>query len=140
MARPAEVLTPATMDRILEMIESGMSQLQIAKEFNVSQPSLNAYLNNETYADRSAHARQLSAESWLDKGLQAVEAAMLKASPYDVQAARAYAQECARRAAIRNPQYREHSKVEHSGSVSRTDQLTDDELQAVLAAKTPPTA
>jgi transcriptional regulator with XRE-family HTH domain len=124
------------MERILEMIESGMSQAQIAREFNVSQPSLNAYLNNETYVDRSAHARQLSAESWLDKGLQAVEAAMLKASPYDVQAARAYAQECARRAAIRNPQYREHTKVEHSGSVSKTDALTEDELRAVLEAKT----
>jgi transcriptional regulator with XRE-family HTH domain len=128
------------MERILEMIESGMSQAQIAKEFNVSQPSLNAYLNNETYADRSARAKEISAEAWLDKGLQAIEAAMLKAGPMDVQAARAYAQECARRAAIRNPQYREHSKVEHSGSVSRTDALSDDELQAVLAAKTPPTA
>jgi transcriptional regulator with XRE-family HTH domain len=128
------------MERILEMIESGMSQAQIAKEFNVSQPSLNAYLNNETYADRSARAKEISAEAWLDKGLQAIESAMRKDGPMDVQAARAYAQECARRAAIRNPQYREHSKVEHSGSVSRTDALSDDELQAVLAAKTPPTA
>jgi hypothetical protein len=128
------------MDRILEMIESGMSHTAVAAEFNVSRPSLHNYLNSEAYADRSARAMAASAEAWLDKGLQAIEAAMLKAGPMDVQAARAYAQECARRAAIRNPQYREHTKVEHSGSVSRTDQLTTEELQAVLEAKTPPTA
>jgi hypothetical protein len=135
--KPSEVLTPEAMDKVLLLIESGMSQREVAAEFRVSLPSLNAYLNSEAYAERSAHARRDSAEAWLDKGLQAIEAAMLKTGPMDVQAARAYAQECARRAAIRNPQYREHSKVEHSGSVSRADALTDEELQAVIDAKTP---
>ena len=36
--------------------------------------------------------------------------------------------------------YGERLDLVHSGSVSRTDALSDDELQAVLAAKTPPTA
>ena len=36
--------------------------------------------------------------------------------------------------------YGDRLNLEHSGSVSRTDALSDDELQAVLAAKTPPTA
>ena len=36
--------------------------------------------------------------------------------------------------------YGERLDLIHSGSVSRTDQLTTEELQAVLEAKTPPTS
>ena len=44
----------------------------------------------------------------LDKGLAVIEASFPKGlGGIDASAARAYAQECARRAAIRNPQYRE---------------------------------
>jgi hypothetical protein len=48
-----------------------------------------------------------SAESWLDRGLQALTAAA--SDNVEIQRARAIEQHCARRAAIRNPQYRDRT-------------------------------
>ena len=138
MAKPSEVLTPEAMDKVLQMIESGMRQLEIAQEFHVSKPSLNAYLNSDAYADRSARARLESAEAWLDKGLQAIKDAMDKSSGLDATAARAYAQECARRAAIRNPRYNERLSVDLTAKVTTNAQLTEAELMEIAArGKTP---
>jgi hypothetical protein len=70
---------------------------------------------NAEIAERSARARSISAEAWLDRGLAAVESAMQKDGNVDATAAKAYAQECARRAAIRNPAYRDKIQQEISG-------------------------
>ena len=64
---------------------------------------------------RSARARERSAEAWLDRGLETLEKALDKESGMDASAARAYEQACARRAALRNPLYREKQALEHSG-------------------------
>lgn len=124
-------------DEIIERIMDGDSMTQIAKDIGASKTSLLRFLTSEALADRSARAKEESAEAWLDKGLEAIEAAMRKDSGLDSNAARAYAQECARRAAIRNPRYRDSSKVELSGSVSKADQLSVEELQAIVAKDTP---
>lgn len=133
MARP-RAIPDDKLEEILERITDGDSQADIAKDLGVGVMTLSDYLNRDSVSVRSAQARQDSAEAWLDKGLEAVRAAMDKSSGLDSNAARAYAQECARRAAIRNPRYRDSSKVELSGSVrSQADALSVEELKAVIA-------
>jgi hypothetical protein len=77
---------------------------------------LSHFVNRDDYAHRLARARESSAEAWLDRGLEAVQKSLGRNSEYDPTAARNYAMECARRAAIRNPKYREKQQVEVSGS------------------------
>lgn len=122
------------IEAICERIESGESQTEIAKSIGVSIGSLSTWLNQDQYAERSARAREKSAESWLDRGLYMIEQACDKTSGIDATAAKAYAQECARRAAIRNPRYVEKTAHQHSGvlKVAKTD-MTDDELAAIAA-------
>lgn len=119
---------PELIDWILSEVRSGESQAAIAQALNVGASTLCGWLASDeiheghelSVAERSAQARRDSAEAWLDKGLQAVRDAMsdpaYKGTGTDSGAARAYAQECARRAAIRNPAYREQrdAKVELS--------------------------
>ena len=136
MARPS-VIPDDKLDEILERIEDGESQASIAASLKVSTGALSAYLNRDGVAERSAQARQSSAEAWLDKGLQAIKDAMDKSSGLDATAARAYAQECARRAAIRNPRYNERLSVDLTAKVNTNAQLTDAELMAIAARKTP---
>lgn len=136
MARPS-VIHDDKLEEILERIEDGESQASIAASLKVSTGALSAYLNRDGVAERSAQARQSSAEAWLDKGLQAIKDAMDKSSGLDATAARAYAQECARRAAIRNPRYNERLSVDLTAKVNTNAQLTDAELMAIAARKTP---
>lgn len=95
------------LEAILERIEEGESQTDIAKSLGVGIATLSRFLNSDENAERSARARSYSAEAWLDKGLAVISSALDKQGGVDASAARAYAQECARRAAIRNPQYRD---------------------------------
>jgi transcriptional regulator with XRE-family HTH domain len=99
---------------ICERIEGGETQSSIAQSLGITAGRLSQILSaDDNSAKLSARARAASAESWLDKGLAAVESAMDKDGRIDANAARAYAQECARRAALRNPAYRD--KVTVSG-------------------------
>lgn len=116
------VVQDAIVDWILEQIVEGESQKDIAASLNRSAGCVSLWLmRDEATIIRSDHARKCSAEAWLDKGLQAVYDAMsdpaYKGTGTDSGAARAYAQECARRAAIRNPAYREKTdtKLELTG-------------------------
>ena len=122
------------LDQICEWMENGDSQAEIAKMIGVSPASLSTWLNIDENAERSARAREKSAESWLDRGLKMIEEACDKTSGIDPSAAKAYAQECARRAAIRNPRYVEKTAHQHTGTlkVAKTD-LTDEELAAIAA-------
>jgi transcriptional regulator with XRE-family HTH domain len=95
------------LEAILEQMEAGKSQTEIAEKLSIGIATLSTFLNRDENADRSARARQSSAEAWLDKGLAVIKSSLRKDGEIDASAARAYAQECARRAAIRNPQYRE---------------------------------
>lgn len=134
---PAEALEWA-----LEQIYEGVSQASIALQLSVSTGHLSESLNAEPWRERSARARAASAEAWLDKGLAVVEAAIydpaFKGTGMDSGAARAYAQECARRAAIRNPTYREKTGVELTGPAGgpiRTIAATVTPEQAAQAYK-----
>jgi len=100
--------------KALELVEQGLTYDEIAKQMGVARSTLLGKLDE---ADASAHAnaRSSSAESWLDRGLMKLEEALDKESGVDSSAARAYEQACARRAALRNPQYREKQQHEHSG-------------------------
>ena len=104
------------IESVLERIYAGESQADIAASLGISPARLSVFLNqDEETAKRSARAREESAEGWLDKGLAVIQSALDKEGGIDAGAARAYAQECARRAAIRNPRYRESNKTELTG-------------------------
>lgn len=113
--------TDETINWIIERIYEGESQASIAKQLGVSAGSVSMWLDRDADTiERSARARAASAEAWLDKGIEMVYAAIydpsFKGEGMDAGAARAYAQECARRAAIRNPAYRERTGVEVTGA------------------------
>ena len=63
-----------------------------------------------------AHARINSAEAWLERGMAALVDSLDKHSNTDAGAARAYDHACARRAALRNPAYRESKTTELTGA------------------------
>lgn len=110
-------ITSEQIDDILERISSGESQAEISRSIGLSPARLSEILNaNEEISERSARARSISAEAWLDRGLAAIESAMDKTGSVDASAAKAYAQECARRAAIRNPQYSDKQRHEVTGA------------------------
>lgn len=107
-------------DYAIERIYEGDSFRAIAQALGMTHGRISQILDrNEDAINRSARAMAASAEAWLDKGLAVVEAAIddpaYQGTGKDSGASRAYAQECARRAAIRNPRYREKTGVELSG-------------------------
>lgn len=107
-------VSEAWIEEALELVESGRSYEAIAQKLGMSARTLIRKL--DALPDSAhARARSNSAEMWMERGLEPLERALDKGSSVDVQAARAYAQECARRAALRNPQYREKTAHEHSG-------------------------
>jgi len=102
---------------VLERIMNGESQAEIARDIGLSPARLSELLSADAeIAERSARARSISAEAWLDRGLEAVASAMDKTGNIDASAARAFAQECARRAAIRNPAYSDKQRHEVTGA------------------------
>lgn len=108
------------VDWCIDRIYEGDSFHAIAQRLGYTQGRISQWMGrDEETVNRSARAMAASAEAWLDKGLAAVEAAIddpaYQGAGKDSGASRAYAQECARRAAIRNPKYREKTGVEVSG-------------------------
>ena len=111
----------AQIDEIIQRIESGESYSDIARSLSVNVSTVWRWCEaDDETAQRSARAREKSAESWLDRGLAVIESSLSKSGDVDPSAARAFAQECARRAAIRNPQYRDKQDVALSGAVTLT--------------------
>jgi len=108
---------PINIEEALQRIEAGESQAEIARSMRVDAGDLSRALNaNDEIAQRSARARSISAEAWLDRGLEALVNA--DSDGAEIARARYIAQECARRAALRNPAYREKQALEHSGEVA----------------------
>lgn len=104
-------------DAVIVMIESGRTQREIAAEAGVDVTTLNQWLHrDEKRSARVKLAMSGSAEAWLDRGLETIASALSKESGIDSNAAKAYAQECARRAAIRNPHYRDKADVALTGA------------------------
>ena len=130
------MLSNEQLDRILLRITAGESQASIARSMDIDPGNLSRELQrDDDVAQRSARARLDSAEAWLDKGLDVIESALRKDAGIDATAARAYAQECARRAAVRNPAYRD--KVDSTVRVTTSaESLSTEELLAIAAGKT----
>lgn len=133
-------LTDELAEYVLDRISEGFSQVEIARAFSIHNSTLSRAIDariertGDGEAQRFARARAASAESWLDKGVAALERAALKSSDYDPQTARAIAQECARRAAIRNPTYRDKADVTLAnppGETLRTATLTPAQAAAI---------
>ena len=105
------------LDAVLDRIMSGDSQAEIARDIGLSPARLSELLSaDDEIAERSARARSISAEAWLDRGLAVIESSLKKEDGIDATAAKAYAQECARRAAIRNPTYSDKQRHEVTGA------------------------
>src|SRR5207248_8494655 len=102
------------IDRLCARIEGGESMHEIARDLKVAVSTLHGFLHRDEHADKTAFAMQASAESWLDRGTQALNEAR-GGDTAAVQWARAVEQHCTRRAAIRNPRYSERAAVELSG-------------------------
>ena len=100
---------------ILTRIEEGETFREIAAVYGVNVSSISRLLDKEENAQQSARARSISAESWLDRGFHELLDAK---SSEEIARARYIAQECARRAALRNPAYREKQDHNHSGSLT----------------------
>lgn len=138
METPArDKLEAIGLEEILERIESGETYSEIARTTGVAVSSLHRWLNEtQERTELSARARTKSAEAWLDRGLDVVASALPKDGNIDASAARAYAQECARRAAIRNPQYSERVEQHHTGGVEiRSKEQVEKEIAAILSGQ-----
>ena len=110
----------------LQEVINGKTYAEIAQGLNVSTTLLRERL--DALSDSAhARARTSSAEAWLDRGLEPLQQALDKGSNIDSSAARAYAQECARRAALRNPAYRD--KQDHSVTGDLTLKIIIDDAQ-----------
>ncbi len=127
--READQLTPRAriehfgFDGILDSIRAGKSQSEIAKSLGVHCATLTRFLReDDERARRTDRAMADSAEAWLDRGLEAIEEAR-GGDTAEVQRVRIFAQECARRAAIRNPRYSERNQIELSGPDGRPVQI-----------------
>ena len=115
------------LEAIIQRIESGLAQTEIANELGCSVTALNTWLRSDPVRSaRVDYAMPASAESWLDRGLQALTAAA--SDNAEIQRARAIEQHCARRAAVRNPLYRDKISLEHSRKPGDLEAMTDDEL------------
>lgn len=105
------------LNAVLDRIMDGESQAEIARSIGLSPARISELLSaNAEIAERSARARSISAEAWLDRGLAVIESSLKKEDGIDASAAKAYAQECARRAAIRNPAYSDKQRHEVTGA------------------------
>lgn len=115
----------------------GETDREIALAIGRSLGCLHDAINAAQPDVRSAHAaaRAASAEALLDLGLAVVQSALHKSGDIDPSAARAVAQEYARRAAIRNPAYREQKgvAVDLSGviKVTTATDMTDAQLAEI---------
>ncbi|MEI6569782.1 MAG: hypothetical protein WCR20_24105 [Verrucomicrobiota bacterium] len=105
----AQKLDAVGIEAIASEIENGLTFGEIAGNHAVALTCLHDWLDK--HPDISARAREKSAEAWLDRGLSVIESALRKTGGVDAGAARAYAQECARRASIRNSKYRDKIAV-----------------------------
>lgn len=88
------------VDDIIRRVEQGETYQEIADALKVGTATVYRAIEAAGEEAISAHARarEASAEAWLDRGLAVVESALSKEGGIDASAARAYAQECARRA------------------------------------------
>lgn len=134
---PARDKLTGNDDDIIARILSGETYREIAGVYGVAVSMLHTWIaGDEERCARARDALERSAEAWLDRGLMTIGSALRRDSDIDPSAARAYAQECARRAAVRNHRYRD--RVAHGGDtdappIRHAHQLSRDELMQIAA-------
>ena len=129
----AQRLDAVGIDTICRRIESGEDDGTIASSLGMDRMSLRQWIKGREHEDVIKSAREESAEAWLDDGLNTIRSSLSKDNGIDSGAARAYAQECARRAAIRNPRYRDKQTIDLSAEVVT---MTDEQRRTRLAELT----
>ena len=136
-AKAQRAIAALGIEAIAERIEAGETQTEIARSIGCSTSQVNRWLHADP--QRSARVRDAmsaSAESWLDKGMQVIEDA--PGTMAEIQRARALAQECARRAAIRNPAYRERTEHTVTGQVQHAvAHMSMQQLEQIAAQALP---
>ena len=110
---------PADMSGILSQIRDGKSHREISAGLGVDHSTLCGWLSQPDIINHSARAMLESAEAWLDRGLHAIE------STEDAHRGRYIAQECARRAGIRNLHYRDRMSIDAKLAGNLTIQLVN---------------
>ena len=117
------------IDDVLELVRDGQSYREIARRYGVAASTICNWLSaTPEIAEQSARAILASAEAWLDRGLEELEASDNDGATR----ARYIAQECARRAGIRNMHYRERMSVDAKVDVA----VTFPRIINVIAGKT----
>lgn len=120
MAHPTKQ-KPEDIPAILILVREGKTYSEIARQYGISSSTLSDWLNKPEVAEQSARALAASAEAWLDRGLEELE----KSSAKGAHRARYIAQECARRAGIRNMHYRERMGIDAKVGGNVTVQLVN---------------
>ena len=110
---------PEDMSEILALIRDGKSHREISKGLGVSHGVLCLWLSKPEILEHSSRAMLESAEAWLDRGLDAIE------HTEDANRGRYIAQECARRAGIRNMHYRDRMSIDAKLAGNLTIQLVN---------------
>jgi hypothetical protein len=106
--KPKQKLDTIGEETLLKQIESGISFTEIAQALGMYQTDFRAWTFANKERDQAfAQAIKLSAESWIDRGLETLIKA--PSNPNEIARARAIAFECARRAGVRNIRYRDKS-------------------------------
>lgn len=126
----ADILASIGIEELADRIEDGESFASISKSLKMSTRSLMNWLHLDHNYPIYARARESSAEAWLDHGLRIIKSALPKDGGIDASAARAYAQECARRAGIRNERYRDKTQTEITGANGGAIQHEHSDLDA----------
>jgi transcriptional regulator with XRE-family HTH domain len=125
------------IEEITSRIEAGESQRSIAQDIGCDVATLNRWLHADP--QRSARAKQAmseSAEAWLDNGLRYLLEA--PADMAEIGRAKALAQECARRAAVRNPAYRDKVDHTYAGQITHSvEQMSRAQLEQIAAQGLP---
>lgn len=129
----AQRLDVIGIDAICARIADGEDDGTIAASLEMARMSLRQWIKDRGHEVAISSARGESAEAWLDKGLSTIGSALSKDGGIDAGAARAYAQECARRAAIRNPAYRDKQDINHGGQAGNPVEFT--KIERVIVSK-----
>lgn len=129
----AQRLDAIGIDAICARIADGEDDGSIAASLSMARMSLRQWIKERGHEVAISSARGESAEAWLDKGLQTISTALRREDGIDAGAARAYAQECARRAAIRNPAYRDKQDINHGGQAGNPVEFT--RIERVIVSK-----
>ena len=130
----AQRLDAIGIDAICARIADGEDDGSIAASLSMARMSLRQWISQRGHEVAISSARGESAEAWLDKGLQTISTALRREDGIDAGAARAYAQECARRAAIRNPAYRDKQDINHGGQPGNPVEIT--KIERVIVGNT----